>query len=278
MNVSRSQAQADGHHEKTGQQRNASISLRRALAILETVRAQPAEAGGLPLTQIAATVGVNKSTALRLATPLVEAGLLHRERDSGRFRLGSAALALGQAYLDQLDLRSVAAPHLRALMRRTEHTCHLVVLEGLEVVYADKVENTATVRMASRIGARMPAHRTAVGKAMLAHSPPDLTDDVLETGLWPVTGTTITDPEVFRRELDKIRGRGYAIDDRENEPEVRCVAAPVFDHNDDVAAAISVSALASQLPAARVRELGPEVAQVAAAVSADLGARHHHHS
>ncbi|GAB3214067.1 IclR family transcriptional regulator [Marinactinospora thermotolerans] len=253
--------------------RNASVSLRRALAILEDVRAQPAGSGGLTLTQLAERVGVNKSTVLRLATPLLEARLLARDRETGRFRLGAAALALGQAYLDQLDLRSAASKHLRELMRRTGNTCHLVVLEGTDVVYADKVEDTTTVRMASRIGVRMPAHRTAVGKAILAHSPPDLVEHVLAAGLAPVTAKTITDPEVFRRELGRIRERGYAIDDRENEPEVRCVAAPVFDHNDDPVAAISVSSLASMLPAARVRELGPDVAATAALISADLGAR-----
>ncbi|WP_017627674.1 IclR family transcriptional regulator [Nocardiopsis chromatogenes] len=252
--------------------RNASVSLRRALAILEFVRSTPAASGGATLTQLAEGVGVNKSSVLRLSAPLLEAGLLARDRDSGRFRLGPAALSLWQAYLDQMDLRSVASDHLRHLMRRTGHTCHLVLLDGHDVVYADKVENTTTVRMASRIGARMPAHRTAVGKAILAFAPPDLVRDVLEEGLSPATPRTVTDPEVFVEELRRVRERGYAIDDRENEPEVRCVAAPVFDHNRDPIAAISVSSLVSRLPAARVRQLGPQVAAVAARISADLGA------
>ncbi|GLU48936.1 IclR family transcriptional regulator [Nocardiopsis ansamitocini] len=253
--------------------RNSSASLRRALAILEQVRFQPAGSRGVSLTHLAEALELNKSTVLRLATPLLEARLLTRDRETGRFRLGAAALSLGQAYLDQLDLRSVASKHLRELMRRTGHTCHLVVLEGLDVVYADKVEDTATVRMASRIGARMPAYRTAVGKAILSHGPPDLVDDVVAAGLPPVTGKTITDPDAFRRELVRVRERGYAIDDRENEPEVRCVAAAVFDHNDEATAAISVSSLASRLTAAQVRELGPDVVGTAARISGELGAR-----
>ncbi|GAA1777454.1 IclR family transcriptional regulator [Streptomonospora arabica] len=252
--------------------RNASVSLRRALAIVEFVRTLPAAGGGATLTQLAEAVGINKSSVLRLATPLQEAGLLHRDSATGRFRLGPGALALWQAYLDQLDLRSVASDHLRGLMRRTGHTCHLVLPDGHDVVYADKVENATTVRMASRIGARMPAYCTAVGKAILAHSPADLVADVLAGGLDPVTEHTITDPALFHEELRRVRGRGYAIDDRENEPEVRCVAAPVFDHNRDPIAAISVSALVSRLPPARVRELGPQVAEVAARVSTELGA------
>lgn len=252
--------------------RNDSLSLRRALAIVEFVRSLPAGSGGATLTELAEAVGINKSSVLRLATPLMEAGLLDRDGASGRFRLGAAALSLWQACLDQLDLRSVAANHLRGLVRRTGHTCHLVLLDGRDVVYADKVENTTTVRMASRIGARMPAYRTAVGKAMLAFSPADLVADVLADGLAPATEHTITSPGAFHEELRRVRRRGYAIDDRENEPEVRCVAAPVFDHNRDPVAAISVSALVSRLPPARVRELGPQVAEVCARVSAGLGA------
>ncbi|MFW5419135.1 IclR family transcriptional regulator [Nocardiopsis sp. CNT-189] len=252
--------------------RNSSASLRRALAILDYVRSRPADSGGASLTQLAEGVGVNKSSVLRLSAPLVEAGLLTRDARTGRFRLGPAALSLWQAYLDQMDLRSVASEHLRGLMRRTGHTCHLVLLDGHDVVYADKVENTTTVRMASRIGSRRPAYRTAVGKAILAFSPADLVADVIAAGLPAATPRTVTDPEVFTEELRRVRERGYAIDDRENEPEVRCVAAPVFDHNRDPVAAISVSSLASRLPAARVRELGPQVAAVAARISDDLGA------
>ena len=158
-------------------------------------------------------------------------------------------------------------------MRRTGHTCHLVLLDGHDVVYVDKVENTATVRMASRIGARMPAYRTAVGRAILAFGPDDLVEDVVAAGLSAVTPRTVTDPAVLVEELRRVRERGYAIDDRENEPEVRCVAAPVFDHNRDPVAAISVSSLVSRLPVVQVRRLGPQVAVVAARISGELGGR-----
>ncbi len=253
--------------------RNSSASLRRALAVVERVRSAPPERGGVGLTELAEELGVHKSTVLRLSVPLVEYGLLTRDPRTGRFRVGTAALLLWQSYLDHLDLRSVASEHLRGLMRATGHTCHLVLLDGHDVVYIDKVENTATVRMSSRIGARMPAYRTAVGRAILAFGPEDLVADVVAAGLPAVTARTVTDPRVLAEELRRVRERGYAIDDRENEPEVRCVAAPIFDHNRDPVAAISVSSLAGRLPVARVRRLGPEVAAVAARVSAELGGR-----
>ncbi|MFC3995965.1 IclR family transcriptional regulator [Nocardiopsis sediminis] len=256
--------------------RNASISLRRALAILEYVRARPAGDGEVTLSLLADAVGVNKSSVLRLAAPLLESGLLVRDRRTGRFRLGPAALALGQAYLDQLDLRSVAARHLRDLVRCTGHACHLGVLEGRDAVVVVAAGTAATVRTPA--GLRVPAHRSAAGKAILAFGPPDLVDDVLGAGLAAATAKTITDPEALRAELRRVRRRGYAVEDRENDPGVRCVAAPVFDHDREPVAAVGAAAPPRGLPVARVRELGPRVAAVAARITADLGTRPGAHS
>ncbi|MFC4565414.1 IclR family transcriptional regulator [Nocardiopsis mangrovi] len=219
---------------------------------------------------------MSKSSVLRLAAPLLETGLLVRDRRTGRFRLGPAALALGLAYLDQLDLRSVAARHLRELARCTGHACHLVVLEGRDAVCALTAGAAAAPRTPA--GLRIPVHRSAAGKAILAFGPPDLVDDVLRSGLARATAKTITDPDAFRAELRRVRRRGYAVADRENDPGVRCVAAPVFDHDREPVAAVGVAASPRGLPVARVRELGPRVAAVAARITAGLGTRPGAHS
>lgn len=245
-------------------ERNQSTSLRRALAVLDHVRAH----SGLTLTQLAEAAGLSKSTVLRLTAPLVEARLLERDRRSGVFRLGHGTLQLGQAYLAGLDLRAVAAEESHRLMSEVRETVHLVVYDPPHVVYIDKVENQANVRMASRIGSRGPLHCTAVGKAILAWQPDDLIDGL---DLEVRTKRTIADPARLRAELAGVRRRGYAVDDRENEPEVRCVGAPVFNHTDTVVAAISVSGLTSRITAARVRELGPMVAAAASRISRKLG-------
>lgn len=251
--------------------RNSSSSLRRALGLLMYVAKNGAELEGVSLTQISSALLMSKSTALRLAAPLVEAGLLVRTPARGHFRLGSGALQLGQAYLDGLDLRSVAKPYLSRLLSESGNTCHLVVRDGMDVVYIDKVENYTAVRMASRIGKRMPLQCTAVGKSILAFSGPSLVKEVLETGLPAITPWSITDSDLFRREMDKTLKRGYSIDDRENEPEVRCVAAPIFDHDDAVVGALSVSGLTSWLSIARVRVLGARISQTGLEISAQLG-------
>lgn len=247
-------------------ERNQSASLRRALAVLEHVREHP----GVSLTQLSEAVGLSKSTVLRLSAPLIEASLLERDRETGAYRLGHGTLSLGQSYLATLDLRSVAAEESHRLMSEVRETVHLVVHDPPHVVYIDKVENAANVRMASRIGSRGALHCTAVGKAVLAWLPEQTMAGLT---LEPRTKHTITDAERLRADLAHIRRRGYAVDDRENEPEVRCVAAPIFNHDDAVTAAISVSGLTSRITAARVRELGPLVAGAAARISRKLGSQ-----
>jgi DNA-binding IclR family transcriptional regulator len=255
----------------TAPPRNNSASLRRALDLLGHVRDHPDAARGLTLTTIATGLGLSKSTILRLSAPLIEADLLVRDRETGWFRLGPGALRLGQAYLSSIDLRTVAREPLRRLLAAVDETCHLVVYDPPDVVYIDKVENEHAVRMASRIGSRVPAYRTAVGKAILAWLGEDALRAVIDAGLPAVTERTTTDPARLRAELERVRRRGYAVDDRENEPEVRCVAAPVFDHAGTVAGALSVSGLASRIPPARVHEIGPVLIQAGLEISRSLG-------
>lgn len=251
--------------------RNNSTSLRRALDLLGYVRDHPDAARGLALTAIAVDLGMSKSTILRLSAPLMEADLLLRDRETGRFRLGPGALRLGQAYLSSIDLRTVARAPLHRLLQAAHETCHLVVYDAPYVVYIDKVENEQTVRMASRIGSRVPAYRTAVGKAILAWLGEDALRAVIDAGLPAVTARTTTDPGRLRAELERVRHRGYAVDDRENEPDVRCVAAPIFDHADTVVGALSVSGLVSRISPARVHEVGPMIIQVGQEISRSLG-------
>ncbi|GAA3447469.1 IclR family transcriptional regulator [Planomonospora venezuelensis] len=254
-----------------GRERNQSASLRRALAVLEYVRDHAGAGQGLSLSRLAEALGLSKSTVLRLTVPLVEARLLERDRRTGAYRLGHGTLRLGQAYLSTLDLRSVAAEETRELMREAGETVHLVVYEPPYVVYIDKVEDESKVRMASRIGSRGRLYCTAVGKAILAWQPEAVVAETVAAGMPALTRHTITDPVRLRTELARIRQRGYAVDDRENEPEVRCVAAPIFGHDDSVSSALSVSGLTSRITAARVRDLGPLVARTALRISRKLG-------
>lgn len=250
--------------------RNQSSSLRRALAIVEHVR-RHGGGRGVSLTALAEALEINKSTILRLAIPLQDAGLLVRDADSGRFRLGLGALRLGQAYLSTLDLRRVAAGRLHALQESCGHTCHLVVPDGTYVVYIDKVEDSDSIRMASRIGSRAPMYRTAVGQAMLAWLGGDAVEEVVAAGMPATTGSSITSGPALRAELARVAERGYAVDDGQNEPDVRCVAAPIFDHDASIAGALSISALAWRLTPDLVAWWGSQAAETARQISHELG-------
>ncbi|MFJ3029128.1 IclR family transcriptional regulator [Curtobacterium sp. NPDC087080] len=251
--------------------RNAALSLRRGLSLLDHVADRTRNgAASVSLGELAAMLGTAKSTVLRLTAPMVETDLLRRTPDAG-FTLGLGALLLGQSYLEGIDLRSAAAPFMRRTAEATGLTCHLVVPDGTDIVYVDKVETRGTVRMGSRIGNRLPMRNTASGKAIVAFGDPGLLGAVLAVPATAMTDQSITDDGRWRQEVERTRARGYGIDDRENEPGIRCVAAPVLDHANQVVGAMSISGLASRFPAAAVRELGDGVVRTALEISVALG-------
>lgn len=254
------------------EQRNNSSSVRRALSIVDYL-GEHQDLRGLSLAELARGVSMNKSTVLRLLAPLRDFGLVELDADTERYRVGLKALQWGQACLSGLQLRSIAAPHLHDLMEASRETVHLVIYDHAEVVYVDKVESPNTIRMFSRIGLRMPAYCTAVGKAFLAYLPEPAFEEVVARGLAPRTPNTLASPEALRQDLERVRVRGYSVDDVENEPEVRCVGAPVFDHSARVVAALSVSGPASRVTPERIEELGRLVKRAAEEISERLGFR-----
>lgn len=258
----------------SGTDRNASQSLRRALRILELL-ASPESVSrpytGMSIARLAEELDTAKSTVSRLIGPMVDQRLVVRDPQTHRYRLGDGTLWLGERYLEGLDLRTVAVPFLVELQEQTESTCHLVIREGLEVVYIDKLEDRSAVRMASRIGSRLPMYRTAVGKAIMAFSPPSLLDEVIAAGMEPITERTITTGDRLKAEVELARRRGFAVDDRENEPQVRCVAAAILDHRDRPIGAVSISSLVSQTSARVARAYGELVSIATLKISVEMG-------
>lgn len=252
-----------------GSPRNNSSSLRRGLRLLRCVADGPAD--GLTLADLARTAELPKSTVVRLLPPLVEEGLLAYA--GARYRLGPSTAAYGGRYLEGLDIRTAARGALGQLAAESGETAHLVLLDGTEVVYVDKVESSSPVRMYSRIGSRRPLYCTAVGKALLERHQADLLPVVLAAGLPRLTPHTLTSEQALREDLARIRRRGYALDAGENEPGIRCVAAAVTDNVGQAFAALSVSGPAGRVTKARSAELGALVRTAAAEVSRAFGAR-----
>jgi IclR family acetate operon transcriptional repressor len=251
--------------------RNNSLSVRRALAILSYVGGADVQPDGLTLADLATGLDLNKSTVLRLVKPLCDAHLLERAQAGGRYRLGAETAYLGQTYLDRLDLRSSAHDIMARLMDASQETVHLVVFDPPEVVYVDKVEAPQPIRMHSRIGSRQPLFCTAVGKAFLAHASEQIVRSVIDAGLPARTPNTITSVTRLRADLEVIRAEGYAVDDIENEPDIRCVGAPIFDHTTTVVAAASISGPITRVTPERVPELGRLVREATTEISQRLG-------
>jgi DNA-binding IclR family transcriptional regulator len=240
------------------------LTVAKALALLEAV----AE-GYREVDALAQRVGLARSTTHRLLLALVKEGYLRHIPRKG-YRLGPKLIRLGFQAHSQLHLPSLARPHLEWLRDETSETVHLAVLDGTRVIYIEKLPGYRELQFASYIGARLPAQSTALGKALLAHLPEAEWQNHFVPGL-KRTPNTISDFARFRQELLEIRERGYSLDLEENEPGVRCVAAPIFDGSGKVVAAVSVSSASVYLPGERIPQVADLVKEAARRISRELG-------
>lgn len=245
-------------------------SVLRSLSILEAVALHSREP--MRLVDVVARTGLPKTTCHRLLSVLTHEGLL-RVDNQGRFGPGALLLAMGMNFLRQTDIRTLALPHMEKLTERTQETCHLGILQFPWVVYLEKVESPLAVRMHSEVGAVNPLYCTGLGKALLAYATPELIESVRSRPLERRTDNTITTSQGLLQELECIRSQGFAIDDVENEEGIRCVGAPIFDHDGEAIAAISLAGPANRLTLDVAHQLGAVVAQSALEVSRQLGFR-----
>lgn len=242
-------------------------ALVKGLAILDLLAADTA---GMRLTAIVQRSGVPKGTALRLLDALVAVNAVTVD-GTGVYRLGARCAMWGSAFLESVDIRRIAHDALAGLADMSGETCHLGLLEGRKVLYIDKIDGTQAIRMVSRIGGTNPLYCTGLGKAILPFLPEKEIAGVAAGPLEARTENTITEPDALWREVAAIRRRGYAVDDVENEEGVRCVGAPIFDHQGRVVASISVAGPAYRMTRERIREFGPLVRKSADDVSCQLG-------
>lgn len=203
------------------------------------------------LTEISETIDLNTSTTFRLVASLEYHGYLSRDEESGKYMLGLACLELSKSFQAGHALTRVASPDLEALRDGVRETVHLAVLDGPDVVYLQKLPGLHAIGfLESRVGGRLPAYCTGLGKTLLAYEDPASVRELIDATygtLERFTPTTITDVDDLIEQLAQIRERGFAFDWGEHEPDVRCVAVPVFGRNGAIAAAISVAGPANRM-------------------------------
>ena len=244
-------------------------SVDRALQIVDILKDHPK---GLGVTEISHRLDVSKSTAHRLLSSLLQQGFVKQEAESERYLLGLKLIELGEVVSSRLDIRTIAAPYLHQLAETTGETVHLVMMDDLEIVYIDKTESDATIRMFSRIGKRAPMHCTGVGKAILAYLSEEKIDEVLtKRPMTKYTEHTITDQTAMKQHLQEIRERGVSFDLEEHEKGIQCAAAPLFNYHEEVVGGISVAGPMMRVDEEKLKMLAVEVDKVARQISGRLG-------
>jgi IclR family KDG regulon transcriptional repressor len=213
-------------------------SVYRSGQILDLFDASRPEWG---VSAVARTIGVSRSSAHGLLHTMTAVGLL-RQTSGSQFRLGWRILHLSQVLLEGTEFRSEARSAMEDLAARYHETVHLAVLEESEVVYVDKIQGTQPVQVSiTRIGGRLPARCTGVGKALLAHRPWGEVLLRLKGSPSPATASNVQSLERLRDELNSVDAQGYALDEEETLADLCCIAAPILDHNDEAVAAMSLS-------------------------------------
>ncbi len=245
--------------------------LDRALALLEVLSHQGPD---LTLAQLSELLKLHKSTTHRLIMVMERHRLIEKNSNTGKYRLGLKLFELGTKAIGQLDLRERARPFLERAVLETGETVHLCVYDDGEVVYLDKVEPTRSVRLASSVGRRNPAYCTAVGKALMAFLPESQVEAAAaKHGFRQLTRRTISNMLELKSELVKVRKRGYAVDNEENEEGVCCVGAPVWSFSPHPVAAISVSGPTFRMTPEKVPVVAQSVVAIAQGLSRELGMR-----
>jgi len=206
-----------------------------------------------------------------LLLTLERSSYVHRDPQSGRYRIGLRVFDVASRALSGIAEREQASPYLRQLMQTTRLTAHMAILEQDEVLLVEKIDPPGLPRPATWIGKRMDMHCTAVGKALIAYLPDEEVDRlILKHGLLRHNDNTISSLKRLKQDLAAIRAQGYSLDDEEEEIGVRCIGAPVFDSRNELAAAISVTGTTEQIDAETFPQLAAAVKQTAAAISRRL--------
>ncbi len=251
--------------------RNTVNSVFRAITILECF------AFGKPewnLVELAEKLSLPVSTLHRQLKTLVEYGVLQQNADGKRYQTGPDLIAFAYAIVNQYALRDLARPALKRLSEAVGETIHLTQLNGFDVLYVDRVECLHSVRTVGNIGARIPAHATGSGKALMSEFSDEMFEKYCE--LLPTvpqyTANTILDADRLASALRSVRELGYAVDDEECEEGLFCIAAPIRDTKGSIVASVSIAG-----PTFRVKQnlerYIPEVKQAAREISRAMGVR-----
>ena len=246
-------------------------SVRNAARVLRAFTNADAELG---VSELAARLGLGKSTVHRLVATLAAERLLDKDPATGRYRLGLALYELGTNVTEHVDLHQAALPVLTTLRHTTGEMVHVAVLDGLEVIYVERLESHHLMPIFRTVGHRLPAHWTSSGKVLLAALPrDDLLKRLAGVQLEARTARTITELPALLEELDKVAQRGWASNEQEGHEGVVSVGAPLRGPDRRVIASVSVVGASARMHGSTMRRYTALVVESAAVISRRLGYR-----
>ncbi len=240
-----------------------------ALDLLEQFHDDVDELG---VTELSKRLKLHKNNVFRLLATLESRGYIEQNKATENYRLGLKSLELGQTFIKQMGLLRQAKPILEKMVAECNETSYVAIFKEGYIVYLDVVETDLTVRVVSRVGSRLPSYCTASGKVHLANLSEEELEETLPQTMKQYTPSTFCEPDKLRQELQKVAEQGYAIDDEEMDPGVRCVAAPIRDYTRRIVGAVSISGPSMRFPMERIeKELIPMIVEAGEELSLRLG-------
>lgn len=224
------------------------------------------------ISDISRELGLHKSVVHRLVATLARSGLLVQDARSGRYRIGTAVIHLGERYQRGGQLLRLARPHLEKLARSSGETASLQISQGDHGLCVDVVESSQTMRFTISPGHSFPLHAGCAGKVILAFREPEFVERLLsKMPLQRYTDFTITDPDELRAELARIRAEGVGFSEGEITPGARSVGVPLLAPNRSIVASLVLSGPSERMTDARVREHMTQLREAAKELSDALG-------
>jgi len=244
-------------------------SLTGALDVLDVLAA----ADGVTLSELSVRLSRSPSTIYRILNTFAQRAIVEIDPASQTWHVGPAAFRLGSSFLRRSSILERARPVMRELMEEIGETANLGIEKSNSVLFVSQVEARETIRAFFPPGTQSPMHASGIGKALLSLHPQNRLDRMLRLGdLEKFTSRTITDADVLRSELAKIRDDGYALDDEEREVGMRCIAAPIINNFGEPVAGISVSGPTHRMTEGRFASIGKLVREAGETLSRGLGA------
>lgn len=243
-------------------------SIDRAVAILECFNTDKKE---LRLSEISEKLDLNKSTVHGIVTTLKYHGFISQNEETQKYKLGVRFVEFGDLFMNSLNIRSAAISVIEKVCDKIEETIHVGMLDGLDIVWIEKKECTKSIKTSTKIGARLPVYTTADGKVILSYLDKDKIRNYLPKKIPKYTQNTITNKVEFLKKLEEIKESGYTIDNEEFVEGIKCVAAPIFDHDGNVRFSLSTTGPAFRMTEEKINELVVIIKEAANEISRRIG-------